>query len=107
MAGVLGVRAEIVASRVIVFHNGRLSRSVLAEAINKSGVVVQDGKERVNRASTASILVAISGIATAIGLLLQWFGFKDGWQPETAFLTAIVTGGWLVIPKALRALRSL
>jgi Cd2+/Zn2+-exporting ATPase len=107
LAGVFGVQAEIVASRVIVFHNGKLSRSVLAEAINKSGVVVQDGKERVSRVSTASILVVISGIATAIGLLLQWFGFKDGWQSEIAFVTAIVTGGWLVIPKALRALRSL
>ena len=54
-----------------------------------------------------TILVATSGIATGLGLLLQWFGFKDGWQPDAAFLVAIVTGGWLVFPKALRSLRSL
>ena len=106
LPGVLGVRAEIVASKVTVFHNGKLSRLVIAEAINKSGVTVQNGNER-GRPSTNTILVATSGIATAIGLLLQWSGFKDGWQPDAAFLFAIVTGGGLVIPKALRSLRSL
>ena len=107
LPGVLGVRAEIVASKVTVFHDGKLSRSVIAEAINKSGVTVQDEKERGSRPSASTILVATSGIATGLGLLLQWFGFKDGWQPDAAFLAAIVTGGWLVIPKALRSLRSL
>ena len=106
LPGVLGVRAEIVASKVTVFHDGKLSRSVIAQAINKSGVTVQDEKQRGSRPSAATILVATSGIATGLGLLLQWFGFKDGWQPEAAFLAAIVTGGWLVIPKALRSLRS-
>ena len=105
--GVLGVQAEIVASKVTVFHDGKLSRSVIAEAINKSGVTVQDEKERRRRPSANTILVATSGIATGVGLLLQWLGFKDGWQPDAASLVAIVTGGWLVIPKALRSLRSL
>jgi Zn2+/Cd2+-exporting ATPase len=105
--GVLGVRAEIVASKVTVFHDGKLSRSVIADAINKSGVTVQDEKKRGSRPSPNTILVATSGIATGLGLLLQWFWFKDGWQPDAAFLVAIVTGGWLVIPKALRSLRSL
>ena len=105
--GVLGVRAEIVASKVTVFHDGKLSRSVIAEAINKSGVTVQDEKERRRRPSANTILVATSGIATGVGLLLQWLGFKANWQPDAGFLVAIVTGGWLVIPKALRSLRSL
>ena len=105
--GVLGVRAEIVASKVTVFHDGKLSRSVIADAIKKSGVTVQDEKKRGSRPSPNTILVATSGVATGLGLLLQWFWFKDGWQPDAAFLVAIVTGGWLVIPKALRSLRSL
>ena len=105
--GVLGVQAEIVASKVTVFHDGKLSRSVIAEAINKSGVTVQDEKERRRRPSANTILVATSGIATGVGLLLQWLGFKANWQPDAGFLVAIVTGGWLVIPKALRSLRSL
>jgi Cd2+/Zn2+-exporting ATPase len=107
LPGVIGVRAEIVASKVIVFHDGKLSRSVFAEAINESGVTVRDGKERGSRPSADTILVATSGIATGAGLLLQWFGFRDGWQPDAAFLVAIVTGGWLVLPKAFRSLCSL
>ncbi len=107
LPGVLGVQAEIVASKVTVFHDGKLSRSVIAEAISKSGVTVQYEKERDSRPSAGMILVATSGITTGLGLLLQWLGFKDGWQPDAAFLVAIVTGGWLVIPKALRSLRSL
>jgi Zn2+/Cd2+-exporting ATPase len=107
LRGVIGVRAEIVASKVTVFHDGKLSRPVIAEAINKSGVTVQGERERASRRSVDTILVAASGMATGLGLLLQWFGFRDGWQPEAAFLAAIVTGGWLVIPKALRSLRSL
>jgi Cd2+/Zn2+-exporting ATPase len=107
VSGVLSVRAEIVASKVTVFHDGKLSRSVIAEAISKSGVTVQYEKERDSRPSAGTILVATSGITTGLGLLLQLLGFKDGWQPDAAFLVAIVTGGWLVIPKALRSLRSL
>jgi Zn2+/Cd2+-exporting ATPase len=107
LPGVLGVRAEIVTSKVTVFHDGKLSRSVIAETIDKSGVTVQDKKEQGSRPSGDTILVATSGVATGVGLLLQWFGFRDGWQPDASFLAAIVTGGWLVIPNALRSLRSL
>jgi Cd2+/Zn2+-exporting ATPase len=106
LAGVIGVRAEIVASKVTVFHDGKLSRSIIAEAINKSGVTVQHKKELASRPSTDATLVATSGLATGLGLLLQWFGFKETWPPDAAFLAAIVTGG-LVIPKALRSLRSI
>jgi Cd2+/Zn2+-exporting ATPase len=107
LPGVVGLRAEIVASKVTVWHDGKLSRSVIAEAINKSGVTVQDEKERDSHPSAGTILVATSGIATGLGLLLQWLGFKDGWQPDAAFLVAIMAGGWLVVPKAVRSLRSL
>ena len=107
LPGMIGVRAEIVASKVTVFHDGKLSRSIIAEAINKSGVTVQHKKELASRPSTDAILVATSGLATGLGLLLQWFGFRETWPPDAAFLAAIVTGGWLVIPKALRSLRSI
>ena len=61
LPGVRGVRGDIVASKVTIFHDGKLSRLVIAEAINKSGVTVQNGKER-GRPSTNTILVAISGM---------------------------------------------
>jgi Zn2+/Cd2+-exporting ATPase len=107
LPGVLGVRAEIVASRVTVFHDGRLSRPVIAKTINKSGVTVQGEKQRDRGRSIDTILVVASGIATGVGLLLQWFGLQGAWQSDAAFLVAILTGGWLVFPKAFRSVRSL
>jgi Zn2+/Cd2+-exporting ATPase len=107
LPGVLSVQAEIIASKVTVFHDGRLSRPVLAETINKTGVTVQNEKQGERGASADTILVAASGIATGFGLLLQWFGFKEPWQSDAAFLVAILTGGWLVFPKAARSVRAL
>ncbi len=102
---VLAVRAEIVASRVTVIHNGQTTRSAIAEAINKSGVTVREEGAAEKASRLPTVLVGISGLATGIGIFLQWIGFKTGWQPDAAFLVAIVSGGWLVLPKALRSLR--
>lgn len=104
LAGVLGVRAEIVASKVTVFHDGSLSRTAIGSAIAQSGVVIRTNDD--SRTSLRAMLVVFSGVATGLGLLLQWMGFRDGWQPDVAFLIAIVAGGWLIAPKAVRALRS-
>ncbi len=107
LGGVLGVRAEIVSSKVTVFHDGKLTREAIAAAINKSGVTVRERNAGTRRPILPTVLVAISGAATGVGLALQWLGFKTGWQSDAAFFVAIVTGGWLILPKALRSLRSL
>ena len=106
VSGVLGVRAEIVSSKVTVFHDGNLSRASLASIINRTGVAVRDSDADSKRGSLRTILVAVSGIATGIGLALQWLGFKTGWQPDVAFIIAILAGGTLVVPKAFRSLRT-
>jgi Zn2+/Cd2+-exporting ATPase len=106
ITGVLGVRAEIVSSKVTVFHDGKLSRASLASAINRTGVTVREGDADGKHGSLRTILVAVSGIATGIGLALQWLGFKSGWQPDAAFIVAILAGGALVVPKAIRSLRT-
>ncbi|MGC1479841.1 MAG: heavy metal-associated domain-containing protein, partial [Chthoniobacterales bacterium] len=41
--GVLGVRAEIVSSKVTVYHDGSLQRAEITTAINRSGVTVSEG----------------------------------------------------------------
>ena len=106
VAGVLGVRAEIVSSKVTVFHDGKLSRASLASAINRTGVTVREGETDNKHGSLRTILVAVSGVATGIGLALQWLGFKIGWQPDVAFIIAILAGGALVVPKASRSVRT-
>jgi len=105
--GVLGVRADIVSSTVTIFHDGTPSPATLEKAINSSGVRVQKANEPSREGlSIPTMLVALSGISTGTGIGLQWLGFEDGWLPSVAFLVAIVSGGWLVAPKAVRALRS-
>jgi len=104
LAGLRGVRADIVSSRVTVFHDGSLGRDQLTLAINGSGVRVKEGEDS-RRSIQAPLLVSISGATTGLGLVLQWMGI-DGLLPDVGFLIAIVTGGWLIFPKALRSLRT-
>lgn len=106
ISGVLAVRAEIVSSKVTVSHDGRPSRAALMSAINQAGVTVRTGDDVAKRAWLRPVLVAVSGIATGIGLLLQWIKFGGDWLPDAAFLAAILAGGSLVLPKAVRSLRT-
>lgn len=106
ISGVLAVRAEIVSSKVTVSHDGRPSRAALMSAINQAGVTVRAGDDVAKRAWLRPVLVAVSGIATGIGLLLQWIKFGGDWLPDAAFLAAILAGGSLVLPKAVRSLRT-
>lgn len=104
--GVLAVRAEIVSAKVTVSHDGRPSRADLATAITRAGLVVRRSADDKNRQWLRPALVAGSGLATGIGLLLQWLGLGGEWLPDAAFLAAIAAGGALVLPKALRSLRT-
>ncbi|MEO6054616.1 MAG: cation-translocating P-type ATPase [Chthoniobacterales bacterium] len=110
LAGVLSVRANIVASTVTIYHDGSIEKSALVTAVNSSGVKVETGdpsdSRKTGAMSSTALLVATSGLFTGIGILLQWLGFKTGWQPNVPFAIAIIAGGWLVAPKALRSLRT-
>ncbi len=106
--GVQGVRANLVASSVSIYHDGSVQRARLVEAINKSGVKVQrDGASSSGgNVSFASWLVGVSGLFTGIGIALQWLGLKETFWPDVAFAIAIIAGGALVFPKALRSLKT-
>jgi len=107
LSGVFGVRANIVASTVTIYHDGSAQLGTLTDAVNSAGVRVETGEgEAKGGLSATAVLVAISGIFTGVGLVLQWAGLREGWQPDVAFLIAILSGGWLVAPKALRALKT-
>jgi Zn2+/Cd2+-exporting ATPase len=104
VGGVLGVRANLVASSVTVYHDGSARSAKLIEAINRSGVRVQmeETPSSEGNVSLASCLVGTSGLFTGLGIALQWLGLKTLW-PEVAFTIAIVAGGTLVFPKAFRS----
>ena len=108
IGGVLGIRANLVASSVTVYHDGSAPRAALIAAINKSGVRVQMDvtPSSGGRVSLASFLVGTSGLFTGIGISLQWLGMKETLWPDVAFAIAILAGGALVFPKALRSLKT-
>jgi Zn2+/Cd2+-exporting ATPase len=108
IGGVLGVRANLVASSVTVYHDGSARSAKLIEAINKSGVRVQTDETPSSggNALLASCLVGISGLLTGIGIALQWLGLKETLWPDVAFTIAIIAGGALVFPKAVRSLKT-
>ena len=106
--GIQGVRANLVASSVSIYHDGSVQRARLVETINKSGVKVQtDGASSSGgNVSFASWLVGVSGLFTGIGIALQRVGLKETLCPDVAFAIAIIAGGALVFPKALRSLKT-
>jgi Cd2+/Zn2+-exporting ATPase len=106
ISGVLAVRAEIVLAKVVVSHDGQPTRAELTAAINEAGVTVRTTGNETNRQWVRPGLVFASGIATGIGLLLQWIDLGGELLPDAAFLVAVLTGGALVLPKALRSLRT-
>ncbi len=106
ISGVFAVRAEIVPAKVVVSHDGQPTRAELTAAINEAGVTVRATGEEANRQWVRPGLVSASGLATGIGLLLQWIVLGGELLPDAAFLVAVLTGGTLVLPKALRSLRN-
>jgi Cd2+/Zn2+-exporting ATPase len=108
LAGVLSVRADIVSGKVTVLHDGNVTRSALAASLRQAGVGVREANDDESSSGVGRLraaLVSLSGIATGVGMLLRWLGATDEWAPDSAFLLAIVAGGSLVLPKAIRSLR--
>lgn len=108
IGGVLGVRANLVASCVTVYHDGSAQSAKLIEEIERSGVKVETAKPPPSgsHVSLALRLVGTSGLFTCVGIILQWLGRRETLWPDVAFTMAIIAGGALVFPKALRSLKT-
>jgi Zn2+/Cd2+-exporting ATPase len=105
LSGVISIRANLVASTLTIYHDGSHRRETLVHAVEKAGVKVVGDVARQSRNASGIALVAISGVATGTGVLLEWIGLKGAWFAEVAFLIAITSAGWLIFPKAVRSLR--
>jgi Cd2+/Zn2+-exporting ATPase len=109
--GVREIRVSLMAGKVDVFHDASLTPAQLIAVVGKAGLKAsRDGDaaagDTLKKAREARRnAVILSGAATGVGLLLQWTGILPWWAADLAFGTAIVSGGWFVVPKALGALR--
>ncbi len=108
VAGVLGIRANLMASSVTIYHDGSPKRETLTAAINRSGVKVESSDSQATDGgfSLSLWLVATAGVCTGVGMVLQWLKLDVAHLADAAFLIAILAGGSLVFPKALRSLKA-
>lgn len=109
--GLRDFRVNLIGGTVTIGHERRVSSEALVEAISKAGLKASpqtDGPRNEEAAGQAQrarvLLVGTSGLATALGFCLERAGVPP-WGAIVAFCIAILSGGWFVAPKALRALR--
>jgi Cd2+/Zn2+-exporting ATPase len=102
------VTANLMSSQVQVEHDPALTRDELKALINRSGVSVREEKAATSFYVTNKSrvwLVTFSGLFLSVGLLLQWFAAPPVELLFGLFLISTLTGGVLIAPKALRAVR--
>ena len=108
--GVREVRVNLMGGKVTLFHDESVTPGQLIGAVAGTGMkAAKDGDDAADLEGAKrmrQISVAVSGVFTGLGLLLEWTKFSPV-LADVAFGSAIVAGGWFVVPKAWRALRRL
>ncbi len=112
LAGVRDVRVNLMGGKVLVAHDATVTPEQLIAAIGKAGLkATPDLAESREAASPAAaqrsrlVSVALSGVLTGAGLLVQWTKLGPSVLKLALFIPAIIAGGWFIFPKALGALR--
>lgn len=116
VAGVTSVDVNVLQGevRVSIVPSAPPSRQVLAGAIVAAGFTVHQAVAEQVRPRGPLIAAAISGVALAIGLALDWTVGRTSssaseilaFAPWMLFGVAIVSGGWYVAPRGWRAIRT-
>lgn len=113
IAGVGEVKVNLMAGTATITHETSVSPEQLIQAIDQTGLKAspvsdQDGGKDEHDHDVSRIRfisVVASGIFTGISLLLHWKGIFAPYGTIVAAAIAILASGWLILPKALRALR--
>lgn len=109
LSGVKEVECNLIASNVRIKHSPAVPVSELIKQIEGVGLKVRT-KETPNlpaRLPIRELLVVLSGVFLSVGLIGDWFSLLSLPLQRTFYLLSIATGGSLVLPKAIRAARSL
>ncbi len=114
LAGVREVGVNLMGGKVVVAHDAAITPEQLIAAIGKTGLKAtrDTGEGREPTGSTEAqrsrlISVAVSGLLTGLGLILQWTNFGPLPFRIEAFVAASIAGGWFILPKAIGAVRRL
>jgi len=111
LAGLEALDADVLGQRLrIKYDAAKLSTSAIAEAVAQTGMRAWlEHEQPLGRAPTAATrltFVVISGLAVALGMLLQLWGVR-GPVVVTLFAAAIASGGVYSLRRAIHAARSL
>jgi Cd2+/Zn2+-exporting ATPase len=101
--------ANIMDESVKVYHRPELNTQEIVRLIEKAGLKVVDSVELSFLAGHKKqiYLISSSGIILIIGMILEWFTETPDSVRLPIFLISIGLSGYLVFPKAIRALRDL
>lgn len=102
--GVLEVKANLMASTVQIIHTQKITKEFLQKRINSTVVKVVENESTGNPNRSRIIKVAISGVALVAGMLIEHF-YSNILVGNVLFALSILTGGTLIFPKAIGALR--
>lgn len=109
--GIREVRINLMGGKVILQHDGSVDPDNLIRLIAKTGMKAsRDGKDSENLGEVKRLrqmAVIISGLFTFLGLLMTWTKIVPEWCADISFGIGIISGGWFVVPKAIRALSRL
>lgn len=107
--GVKNVECNFINSQVHVLHETSVLPSVIAERIESVGLKIQNQKAQKpsSRFSSRILLISFSGFLLAVGLIGEWFSLWPYLFTIISYLLCIVLGGALILPKAIRAIRTL
>lgn len=112
MAGIAEIKVNLMAGTATIAHDKHITPEQLIEAIGTAGLKAslqgESGAEDEHgdgsrKAQLVSVIV--SGVFTGISLLMQWQNLFPPYGKAAAAVIAILAGGWLIFPKAIRALR--
>lgn len=113
IAGVHCLRANIMASKITVSHEPAVTAQQLLDAITPTGMgaSLTENASREEASADAqrnrAMAIAVSGVLTCAGLLLQWSHAVPILFATAVFAIAIVAGSRFIFPKAIAAARRL
>ncbi|MFO1511927.1 MAG: cation-translocating P-type ATPase [Verrucomicrobiota bacterium] len=110
LAGVREVRVNLMGGKVVVAHDESVTTDKLIQAIAGQGLKAtpdEAGEQATPADAQRSRLISVvaSGVLTGVGLVLQWSKAGPPALSVGVFAAAILSGGWFILPKAIRALR--
>jgi Cd2+/Zn2+-exporting ATPase len=111
LGGVSEIKVNLMAGTVMIGHAKSVTPEQLIKAIGTAGLKAsadehgnEDGHDH-DTGNARLVSVIVSGIFTGVSLLCQWQNLFAPYGKIAAAVIAILASGWLILPKAIRALR--